>query len=253
MFIAILTFLTKCANRQFLGLRITSRLCPAGDFGLSAGRSMSRACSLPVLILLSFTSTAGEILDLSVTQEHGDYKLRIGALLDAPENCVYQIITDYAHAYRINPSITSIEVSPSDDNNVVRVQHYSKHRVGLLSFEVAWAGDIEEPSHGSIHITTVPDLSSFDSGYAVWKIQTLGDRTYVRHESSMKPKFFIPPIIGSYFLKKHMKEETLAIFNRIERLAQTMREREAEGESGKFGLVSDGKHNRNTQLGYKEP
>jgi hypothetical protein len=240
----------------YSGLLAAAQHGLAGECHLPSWGSMTRACTLVALVLLSFASTAGEVLELSVTNEQGQYTLRIVAVLDAPENYVYNVITDYKHAYRINPTITSVDISPSDDKNVVRVQNSSKHRIGPFSFEVAWAGDIVETGHGSIHITTIPEISSFDSGSALWEINTLEDRTYVLHESSMKPKFFIPPIIGSYVMKKHMKKEALAIFDRIERLAQIMldrdRDRDRREDPAQLKLVSGETDSRLTSLGYKK-
>jgi len=238
-------------TRVFSGLLAAFRHGLAGECRLPARGSMTRACTLAALVLLSFASTAGEVRELSVTNEQGQYKLRIAAILDAPENYVYNVITDYKHARRINPTITSVELSPSDDKNAIRVQNSSKHRIGPFSFKVAWAGDIVETGHGSIHITTIPEISSFDSGSALWEIQTLENSTYVLHESSMKPKFFIPPIIGSYILKKHMEKEALAIFDRIERLAQIMQDRDGEEYPGQLKLVSGEADNRLTNPGYK--
>jgi len=249
---AILALLVAGSTWYFSGLLVEHQHGVAGKCRLSAWRSITRACTLVTLILPSFISTAGEILELSVIQEHDEYKLRIVAVLDAPENYVYNVITDYEHAYRINPTITSVDIFPTDDENKVRVQHYSTHRIGPLSFDITWAGDIVETGHGGIHITTVPEISSFDSGSALWEINTLEDRTYVLHESSMKPNFFIPPIIGSYIMKKYMEEETLAIFDRIERLAQIKLYRDLGEDLIQLKLVSDEKNNRLTRLGYEE-
>jgi hypothetical protein len=187
------------------------------------------------MLLFSTITAAGEILELSTSKEGGVYKVRIVAVLNAPEEYIYDVITDYTHAYQINPSITSVGILPSDHEGVVRVRHHSEHRIGLFSFEVEWTGDVVETGHGQINISTVPEISSFDSGFARWEIQTRGDRTYVLHESSLQPAFRIPPIIGTYFMKKHMKEQTLDTFSRIERQAQIAMEQHFDGKPEKFG------------------
>jgi hypothetical protein len=154
----------------------------------------------------------------------------IVAVIDAPETFVYQVVTDYKHIYRINPAITSFDVQATDRDGVVRLQHHSKHIVGPFHFSIDWGGDIVETEHGHLKITTIPDISSFDSGSAIWVISPRGDRTWVLHESKLKPKFFIPPVIGDYFVKRHMRETTLATFTRIECHAQIMLARAMEKE-----------------------
>jgi len=165
-------------------------------------------------------------LFVTVTEVDDAYRLRAVAVLDAPEDYVYRIITDYRHADRIDPAITSIEILPSVRDGVTRVKHRSEHRVGPFSFEIEWVGDIVETGHRRVDITTVPELSSFESGSAVWEMRPDGGRTWVRHESTMKPKFSILPLIGDYLVKKRVEEATRDIFLRVERYARTLMERD---------------------------
>ena len=182
----------------------------AGFFALRKPKTLTS--TLTTLLLFTSLSTAGELEELSVTEAEGEYRLLIVSILDAPAHYVYNVITDYKHAYRINPSIIEAEILPSNRDGVVRVRNLSEHRVGLFSFEIEWVGDIAEARLGEIKVTTIPELSSFESGSAVWEIRPLGEKTWVLHESSLKPSFFIPPIVGDMIMKK----DTLAIFRRIE-------------------------------------
>ena len=190
------------------------------------------------LILFGSASQAGELLELSVTEADDEYKLRIVAVLDAPEYYVYQVITDYGHAYRINPAITSAEILPADRDGVIRVKNRSEHRVGLFSFEIEWAGDIVEAEPGRLNITTIPEISSFESGSALWEMRAQGENTWVLHESRLKPKFPIFPIIGGYIMKRHMEEEILATFARIECNAQIMIEADMEEPSDRLTALA---------------
>jgi hypothetical protein len=181
-------------------------------------------------VLFSALSASGELLQLSVTEAGDEYRLRVVAVLDAPEDYVYQVITDYRHAYRINPAITSIEILSAERDGVTRVKNRSAHRLGFFTFEIEWAGDIAEAGEGRVEITTIPELSSFESGSALWEIRPEGDRTWVLHESTLKPKFYILPVIGDYLVKKHMEDETLDTFHRIECNARILLERDMQDD-----------------------
>lgn len=197
-------------------------------------------CAPVVLFLFSSIcsiSVASEVLELSVTKEDGEYVVMIVAVVNAPEDYVYQVVTDYKHVYRINPTITTVDVQDTDRDGVVRVQHHSKHSIGPFRFNIDWGGDIEETEHGHLKITTIPDISSFDSGSAIWVITPQGHRTWVLHESKLKPNFFIPPVVGDYFIKRYMREATLNTFNRIECHAQVMLERGKEADSEQLNAL----------------
>lgn len=201
-----------------------------------------RVYALYALFLFSSICTAGELEELSVTEAGGEYRLRIVSVLDAPADYVYNVITDYKHAYRINPSITEIEILSSDRNEVVRVRSRSEHWVGPFRFKIDWVGDFVETKHGHIKVITVPEFSSFESGFAIWEIRPQGERTWVLHESSLKPKFFILPVIGDYIVKKHMVDESTTTFNRIECHAMIIFEMDMENEPERLKtLLKEGK------------
>jgi hypothetical protein len=177
-------------------------------------------------------SAASDTEEFSVTEEDGEYRLRITEVLDAPADYVHRVITDYRRAYRINPAITEVEILPSDDADVTRVRNHSEHWVGPFCFKIDWVGDINEVQPGHLRVVTVPELSSFESGSAYWRIVSVGERTRVIHESSLKPKFFIPPVIGDLLMKKYLQKDTLATFKRIECNAMIMLERDMDNEIG---------------------
>ena len=207
-----------------------------------------RACALFALPLCTSISSADELVELSVTKTDGVYSLRVFSVLDAPADYVYNVITDYKHAYRINPTITEIEILPSDRDEVVRVRNLSEHWVGPFCFKIDWVGDIVEPRDGHLKVTTIPEFSSFESGSAAWELRPQGDRTWVLHKSSLKPDFFIPSLIGDRIMQKKMKEDTLDTFNRIECYAKVMFDMDMGNEPEHMNSVlEEGKDCINTQ------
>ena len=204
------------------------RLCQEGAYFLASRSSAIRACALAAWCLFSSISTAAEFEELSVTEANGEYRLRIAAVLDAPANYVHIVITDYKHAYRINPSVTKVEILPSGHDGVIRVRNLSEQWVGPFCFSINWIGDILDTGEGDITVNTVPEPGNFKSGAAIWKIRPQGERTWVLHESKLKPDFFIPPVIGDNIMMNRMRTNTLDTFRRIECHARAMFERDME-------------------------
>ena len=184
--------------------------------------SVIRIWGLIILILCSPTSTADTVEDLSVTDADGEYSLRIADVLNAPVDDVYKVITDYKRAYRIDPSIIGVKILPSGHEGVVRVRNLSEQCVGPFCFEITWTGDIVKTGKGDLEVKTIPQLSDFVSGSASWHIRPQGERTMVLYKSRLKPAFFVPPVIGGMIIKKHIKDDTLDTFRRIESQAMIM-------------------------------
>ena len=147
-------------------------------------------------------------------------------MLDAPSDYVYDVITDYKNAYRINPAVIEVQILPSEQDDAIRVRNISEHKLGPLNFEIVWAGDIKEMGNGQVSVTTLPDHCSFESGSAIWKIRSRGEQTWVYHESTLKPKFFVPPLIGDFLMKTIMENKAISTFRKIECNAKLKLERD---------------------------
>jgi len=181
-----------------------------------------RVC-LPALVFLSHLSVASELNVFSVTERDGEFESRIEALIDAPAEYVYAVITDYKHIYRINPSIVESELLPAEDDGVVRVRSRIQHCLSFFCTEVDMVEDVREVDDGLLVATTVPEISSFKSGTAMWHIRPFGkEGTRIQYRASIKPDFFIPPVIGSLFIKANIRKELTTSFTRIECLAKIM-------------------------------
>jgi hypothetical protein len=194
------------------------------------------------LFYINLSPIAGELEELSVTVENGDYGIQIVMVMDAPADYVYRVITDYEHAYRINHCLTESVILSSPDEETVRVYNHSVHCIWLFCFDIDWVGDIVELQAGHLKVDTLPEYSSFDSGLAVWRIHPQGERTWLFHNSHFKPDFFIPPLIGEHILKQHMRDETLDTFKRIECHAKILLKRDMENKTDHLKtLVRDGR------------
>jgi hypothetical protein len=203
--------------------------------------SVIRVCCLVTLVLCAPTSIADELEELSVTDADGVYSLRILDVLNVPADYVRNVITDYKHAYRIDNTITSVEVLPTDYDEVIRVRNLSKQCVGPFCFDISWTGDITETRDGDIEVKTIPELSSFVSGAAIWHIRSQGEHTCVLYEANLKPAFFIPPVIGNTIIKNHIKDEVLDIFKNIEHQALIMFARDVEHKPDNIKMLSSKK------------
>jgi hypothetical protein len=71
-----------------------------------------------------------------VTAAAGKYSQQIIEVLDVPADYVRMVITDYKYAYRIDPTISEVEILPSGHVDVVRVQILSEQYVGPFCIDM---------------------------------------------------------------------------------------------------------------------
>jgi len=179
-------------------------------------------CTLIWLILsaLSPRSGAGDLIDFQLSDNGGEYSVRVVMAVYAPARYVRAVLTDYTHIYRLNPSITESGILPSPQPGVARVRTLMQGCVLFFCRDIERVEDVRELKSGDLQADVVPALSNFRSGHAKWVIQQMGKISRVTYEGSMQPDFFIPPIIGSFFVKRNIGKEVMSSFRRLECVAR---------------------------------
>lgn len=183
--------------------------------------------------LYSALVTAGEITKLALANKHGIYQLKLEIILDAPAKHIHHVVTDFAHIYRLNPSIVESEIMSTPDNSVVRVKTLINDCFWIFCREILRVEDVRGLETGNIHAEIVPHLSNIKSGMTIWQIEPLGRRTRVNYNMIIEPGFVVPPLIGSRIVKQKLHKEVLVTLSNIERIAQI---RNAMGEKPNLTL-----------------
>lgn len=188
------------------------------DSQIPASHINKRFCYyLVALFFFTKISVAGQLESISINEIQGEFETRIVAIVNAPPDYVFGVITDYKHIYRINPSIIESELLSVMDDGTTRVRNRIEHCISVFCFEIEMVEDVVVIGDGHILATIVPELSSFESGSAMWHLRPFGDRrTRIQYRANFKPDFFVPPIIGSLIIKSKLYEEITGSFARIE-------------------------------------
>jgi hypothetical protein len=171
--------------------------------------------------MIGGVAIAGQVESLTVVEADGVYETRMAALLDAPADYVYGVITDYRHIYRINPAIVESEILPGREDGTTRVRNRLSHCFAIFCIDIDLVEDVTVIGDRHIVATTVPEHSSFEAGIATWLVRRFPDgRARIQYHASIKPDFFIPPLIGTAVMKSLMRKEILNSLARIECLAR---------------------------------
>ena len=92
-------------------------------------------------------------------------------------------------------------------------------------------GYVEYVENDVLHARVHPELSDFEFSNETWTFREEDGGTRVRYELHMDPKFWVPPAIGPYMIKRKLKRASGDALDRIERIAQNL--------AGTGDLVSD--------------
>jgi hypothetical protein len=188
-----------------------------------AGAAAKTGCFLCLLILLFSFAPAGasNLSHIEISENSGNYRVRMVMLIHAPAQYVNSVLTDYKHIYRLNPSITESEILPSPNSGTVRVRTRMEGCIFFFCRNVDRLEEVREVHSGHLQAVIIPEQSDFTSGSADWRIQPVGDDSKIVYEAQVTPAFFIPPIIGSYFVKRTFADAVITSFARLECIART--------------------------------
>jgi hypothetical protein len=163
---------------------------------------------------------ASDLSNIEISENSGNYRVRMVMLIHAPARYVSSVLTDYKYIYRLNPSITESEILPSPRSGTVRVKTRMQGCILFFCRDIDRVEEVREVNEGHLQAVIIPEQSDFTSGSADWRIQPVGDDSRIVYEAQLAPAFFIPPVIGSYFVKRTFAEAVITSFARLECIAR---------------------------------
>ncbi|MEE8542227.1 MAG: SRPBCC family protein, partial [Gammaproteobacteria bacterium] len=171
-------------------------------------RDKNRINRSAVLLLASVGasySMAVEIDDVHITRKGRVYRAQLTFDVTASVDQVASVLTDYEHPNRLTPDVTGREIV-SRRSGVTRVRTEIHSCVVFFCKDLTLTQDVTVVA-GAIKADIVPEESDFRSGYLLWSV-TSGDRggSHIQYDSVIEPDFYIPPLIGRFFIRKRLRQ-----------------------------------------------
>ena len=179
-----------------------------------------RLTSCLVFILLASPLRAAEMLSIQVDHDDGIYTMSSEVWFDASVEQVFEIFRSWDHSTKFSSAIVESRDLPPDDQG--RPQYYVRNQGCVLFFCTSFErqGFVESEVNSYINAYGDPEVSDFSLMNEVWQFKTRDGGTLVTYDLEMSPKFWVPPVIGPYFIKRKFKNNGDRAINRIEVLAQ---------------------------------
>ena len=157
-----------------------------------------------------------------VQKQKGVYSFEANVRLDATRESIYAVLTDFDdNAYsRISRSYKeSRYLEPAADGTPIvytRMEGCAGRR--CISFERTERLETAAPRW--IKSTALPELSDFKHAMSEFVLERDGDGTKMVYRLEIEPDFFVPPLIGPWYLKRTLSRGGLRAVTRIEGLAR---------------------------------
>jgi len=175
-----------------------------------------------LLLIIAFPAAAGAATLRDVTVDHVDgiYVMRSEVWFDVGIERIYGLLLDWDQSPKFSSIIVeSRNLEPAPDG---RGRYYSRTEGCLWFFCKSFEryGYVEHEPLSYIEATADPEQSDFELSDERWEFREEADGTVVVYAFRMKPKFFIPPLIGPAILKNKLRNGGTDAIDRIEALAK---------------------------------
>ncbi len=185
----------------------------------SAKKALLTGLCIGVLGILFVDAGGAELRSVDVWMEDGRYHLTSESLIEASQDDLYAVLIDYEQFKKFTSAIVaSRNVEPGEDG---RPRFYTRMEGCVLLYCLTFVrrGYLLLTPKNDIVAVSEPEKSDFEFSRERWQLSSEGDGTVMIYEFEMEPRFWIPPFIGPYFIKRELKSGSIRAVNRIEALA----------------------------------
>jgi len=177
-------------------------------------------CLLGVLLLsVSAWAPAAEFRDIMVEREDGLYSMRSEVYFDVEREYLYRVLTDFDLFKKFTGAIVESNNVAADDQG--RPQFYARMEGCVLVWCKSFVrnGYLELDPTTEIIAISDPERSDFEISRERWQLITEGEGTLMIYEFKMVPAFWVPPLVGPFYIKHALRSGGVDAVNRIEALA----------------------------------
>ena len=157
--------------------------------------------------------------DLAVSRDQEAFEVRFEAVVAAPANRVFAILTDFDRLQRLNPAIVESRRLVPTPGNPVRVRTVLEGCVAFFCRRMRRVEVVRTSDQRLIRTRILPEDSDFRSGHSRWELAAVTDGTRLRYRASLVPDFWVPPVIGPWAIKRTLRRGLRTLVRRLERLA----------------------------------
>lgn len=179
----------------------------------------SKALLASTLLALAGAVTSAELREVEVERDDNHYQLNSSAWFNVSQDALYAVLTNHDLFTKFTSAIAESRNVPPDEEG--RPRFYSRMEGCVL----LWCKSFVRNGHlllqpkAEIIAISDPEQSDFALSRERWQLVPEGEGTLLIYEFEMVPDFWVPPVIGPYFIVRSLREGGERAIDRIEALA----------------------------------
>jgi ribosome-associated toxin RatA of RatAB toxin-antitoxin module len=172
------------------------------------------------LFLFSVTLRSADLRDVNVELEDARYRLTSETYFEVSREALYALLTDFEKFEKFTSAIVESRNTKPDEKG--RPGFYARMQGCVLLFCKSFirTGYLTLSPIAEIVAVTIPEESDFIFSRERWRLTEEGNGTVMNYEFEMIPAFWVPPVIGPFYIQRALRNGAERAVDRIEALAQ---------------------------------
>jgi hypothetical protein len=206
-------------------------------------RGPARIAGVLLLALVPHFSMAAETIYAVVERDGDNYLVEFLVRLNAPLGRVRAITDDYERFPALSPTIIESEVLERRNDGSLRIKVVLRPCVLVFCKRITKTSDAERMAGGEVRYVADARASDFYAAIewlwvepderrgpergadrrvspeAAGGFLPQGDATLIRYRAHLMPRFFVPPLVGPWLVRRQILHELSVVAERVELLA----------------------------------
>lgn len=174
---------------------------------------------LSLLFSLPAPVAAMHIINVDVHHEEEIYTIEMDIHLSAPPAAVYRVLSDYRQLHRLSHNITQSELLFSYNPDHHRIKTTTSACILFFCRSLVQVQNINEIEGREIMAVSLPEKSNVRFATVHWKLNPAQGQTRLQVSAQLVPEFWMPPLIGPWFIKRGLHSGMAEMVANIEHYA----------------------------------
>lgn len=178
------------------------------------------------LFVLSPTADAAEIIHADVVFVEDSYEVNFAIIMKGDFEQLKQIVTDYPKFSSISPTVTSSRVISGRSGRAARIELMLRPCIFVVFCKTITkvSDTLIDDAGARVRFLAVPELSDFhEARETITLVDEPGSKVpSIRfvYSAVLKPKFFVPPFIGPWLIRRYIVNDLKITSARTEQILQ---------------------------------
>lgn len=172
------------------------------------------------LLAFPLKPAAMQAVVVDVQHQGSTYTIDMDLQVMASPKAVFNVLSDYARLHRLSENIRESVLLVSYNDHHHRIRTITSACILFFCNVLIQVQDINEIEGREIRAVALAQASNVKHATVHWRIAPEAQHTRLKVRAQITPKFWVPPLIGPWFIKQSLRGGMMEMVENIEYYAR---------------------------------